>query len=62
VWAPLNLKKYSSKMVLSKIQNLEHKNGAIRAQFLQKIDGAQSSIDKWPIPLKDIVVEPNAGP
>jgi hypothetical protein len=33
---PSTWKMYYFKMVLSKIQNLEHKNGTIRAQFLKK--------------------------
>jgi hypothetical protein len=49
-----NLKKYSSKMGLSKIQNLEHKYGTTRAQFPIKAYGPQSSTEKRHIPLKDI--------
>jgi len=49
-----NLKKYSSKMGLSKIQNLEHKNETTKAQFPIKTDGPQSSTERRHIPLKDI--------
>jgi hypothetical protein len=45
---------YSSKMGLSKIRNLAHKYGTTNAQFPIKTDGAQSSIIRSPIPLKDI--------
>jgi len=41
-------------MGLSKIQNLEHKYKATRAQVFRKIDGALSSIERRPIPPKDI--------
>jgi len=41
-------------MGLSKIPNLEHKYGANRTQLFRKEDGAQSSIEKRPIPSKDI--------
>jgi hypothetical protein len=41
-------------MGLSKIKNLEHIYGATKTQLLKKIDGAQSSIDKRPIPPKQI--------
>jgi len=45
---------YSSKTCLMKIWNLEHKYGTIQTQLLKKIDGAQSSINKWFIPPKEI--------
>jgi hypothetical protein len=51
---PLTWETYSSKMGLSKIWNLEHKYGAIKAQFLRKINGVHFSIKKRPIPPKDI--------
>jgi hypothetical protein len=41
-------------MGLSKIENLEHKYEASKTQFLEKIDGPQSSIVKRPIPPKEI--------
>ncbi len=41
-------------MDLSKIQNLEHKYKATRTQLPRKEDGAQSSVEKRLIPLKDI--------
>ncbi len=51
---PSTWKTYSSKMGLSKIQNLEHKYRATKSQLPKKTDGAQSSIEKRPIPPKDI--------
>jgi hypothetical protein len=44
VGAPQLEKRYSSKIDLSKILNLEHKCEATEAQLFKKIDGAQSSI------------------
>jgi len=41
-------------MGLLKIQNLKHIYRATKAQFPRKVDGAQSSIDKRPIPPKKI--------
>jgi hypothetical protein len=41
-------------MGLSKIQILEHKYRATKVKFPKKVDGAQSSIDRRPIPPKDI--------
>jgi hypothetical protein len=41
-------------MNLSKIWNLEHKYRTTRAQLPKKVDGAQSSLEKRPIPPKDI--------
>jgi hypothetical protein len=41
-------------MGLSKIQNLEHKYKVTKTQLLTKIDGAQYSINKRPIPPKEI--------
>jgi hypothetical protein len=41
-------------MGLSKIINLVHKYGATNAQFPIKVDGAQSSVKRSLIPLKDI--------
>jgi hypothetical protein len=41
-------------MGLLKKQNLEHKYRTIKIQLLRKINGAQSSINKKPIPPKDI--------
>jgi hypothetical protein len=41
-------------MGLSKIQNLEHKYKTTKTQFPKKTDGAQSSIERRPIPPKDI--------
>jgi hypothetical protein len=41
-------------MDLSKIENLEHKYEATKTQFPKKVDGAQSSIVKKPIPPKEI--------
>jgi hypothetical protein len=41
-------------MGLLKIQNVEHKYGTTKTQLPRKIDGAQSSIERRPIPLKDI--------
>jgi hypothetical protein len=41
-------------MGLSKIRNLEHKYGATKAQFLIKINGAYTSINKRPIPPNEI--------
>jgi hypothetical protein len=41
-------------MVLSKIRNLKQKYEATKAQFLRKVDGAQSSVKKRLIPPKDI--------
>jgi hypothetical protein len=40
-------------MGLLKIQNLEHIYETTKAQFPKKTNGAQSSIDKRPIPPKD---------
>jgi hypothetical protein len=40
-------------MGLSKIQNLEHQC-VTKVQFLRKVDGAQSSIDKRVLPPKKI--------
>jgi hypothetical protein len=54
VWAPFNLKIYSSKTSLSNMQNLEHKYKATKTQFLRKIDWAQFSINKIFIPPKEI--------
>jgi hypothetical protein len=51
---PKPKKTYSSKMGLSKIQNIEHKYGTTRAQFPKKADGAQSFIERRHIPQKDI--------
>jgi hypothetical protein len=48
------LKKYLSKTGLSKIQNLKHKYGTTKAQLPKKENGVQSSIEKRPIPPKDI--------
>jgi hypothetical protein len=47
-------------MSLSKIWNLKHKYRATRAQFLKKVDGAQSSIEKNLHHQKILVVESNA--
>jgi hypothetical protein len=41
-------------MGLLKIQNLEKKYKATKAQLLRKVDGTQVSIDKRPIPPKEI--------
>jgi len=41
-------------MGLSKIQNIEHKYKAAKGQLPRKVDGAQSSIERRPIPPKDI--------
>jgi hypothetical protein len=41
-------------MGISKIRNLEHKYEATKTQLLEKVDGAQSSIVKRPIPPKEI--------
>jgi hypothetical protein len=50
VGPPQAKKTYSYKMGLSKIQNLEHKYGATKTQLPKKINGAQSSIKRKPIP------------
>jgi hypothetical protein len=54
VQAPFNLEKYSSKIGLLKIKNMEHRYEATKTQFSKKVDGAQSSIIKRPIPPKEI--------
>jgi hypothetical protein len=36
------------------MKNLEHKYGTTKTQFLRKTNGAQSSINKRHIPLKEI--------
>jgi hypothetical protein len=41
-------------MGLLKIQNLKPKYKATKAQLPRKVDGAQSSIERRPIPPKDI--------
>jgi hypothetical protein len=51
---PLRLEKILFQNNLSKIQNLKHKYGTTKAQFLKKTNGAQISIDKKPIPPKKI--------
>jgi hypothetical protein len=45
---------YSSKTGLSKIRNLKHKYETTKAQFPRKMDGAQSSIKRGPLPSKDM--------
>jgi hypothetical protein len=45
---------YFSKTGLLKIQNLEHKYGATKAQLPKKVDEAQSSIEIKPIQPNDI--------
>jgi len=52
VWAPLNLK--NTLFQNGSIENLKHKYGPTKTQLLKKVDGAQSSIEKRPIPPKDI--------
>jgi hypothetical protein len=51
---PSNKKTYSFKTGLSKIRNLVHKYKATKTQLPIKVDGAQTSIDKRPIPPKEI--------
>jgi hypothetical protein len=51
---PLQLDNILFQTGLSKIQNLEHKCEITKAQLPGKIDGAQSSIERRPIPPKDI--------
>jgi hypothetical protein len=51
---PPQLEKHAPPKQVSKIRNLKHKYETIRAQFPRKIDGAQSSIERRPIPPKDI--------
>jgi hypothetical protein len=41
-------------MGLSNMWNLEHKYGATKTHLPKKVDGAQSSIDKRLIPVKEI--------
>jgi len=41
-------------MGLLKIRNLEHKYRTTKAQFPKEVDGAQSSIERKLIPLKNI--------
>jgi hypothetical protein len=41
-------------MGLLKIRNLEHKYRTTKAQLPKEVDGAQSSIDRKLIPLKNI--------
>jgi hypothetical protein len=41
-------------MGLSKIRNLKNKYGATKTQLPKKTNGAQSSIERRPIPPKDI--------
>ncbi len=54
MWAALTWKTYSSKTSLLKIQNLDHKYKTIGTEFPKKTNGAQSSIDRSYISLKDI--------
>jgi hypothetical protein len=52
---PLSIwKTYYSKIGLLKIQNLKHKYETTKAWLPRKIDGAYSSIERRPIPPKDI--------
>jgi hypothetical protein len=41
-------------MGISKIRNLEHKYGTTITQLPRKVDGAQSSIERKLIPVKDV--------
>jgi hypothetical protein len=52
--APSTWETYSSKTGLSKIRNLEYKYRITKTQLPKKIDGAQSSVKRRPIPPKDI--------
>jgi hypothetical protein len=54
MWAPLKLRNILFQNGFIKIQNLEHIYGATKTQLPRKADGAQSSIDKRPIPPKNI--------
>jgi hypothetical protein len=63
--APSIWETYSSKMGLPNIWNLEHRYGTTKMHFFKKVDGAQSSINKRPIPLKEIdnqAWHPSKGP
>jgi hypothetical protein len=47
------------KRAYQKIRNLEHKYEATKTQLFRKTDKAQSSIEKRPIPPKDIGIMRN---
>ncbi len=51
---PSTWKTYSFEKGLSKIWNLEHKYKATRTQLCRKANGVQSSIERRPIPPKEI--------
>jgi hypothetical protein len=54
-WGPPSTwETYSSKTGILKYKNLEHEYGATKAPLLKKVNGAQFSIKKKLIPLKDI--------
>jgi hypothetical protein len=50
----LQLEKHSSKILLSKIWNMEHNYGATKTHFPKNVNGAQSCKDKTFIPPKEI--------
>jgi hypothetical protein len=59
VGAAFNLKNILPRNEFIEIQNLEHKYEAIKTQLNRKVNGAQSSIKKKLITLKELEVEPN---